>query len=543
MSSLESLVEGPTQSEPILAARSRMPLRNSPATILWMVLTIAVLLNCTIIVVTIDDYFDAQEHSWVATHHLLMARNFAKFGIFHLHGIPVQNNPPDGLERDVYVHWPPLYPMLLGEVFRIFGESERVARLTVLVIALLTALVIFQLTRWCCGMRAGILAAAAWLCFPVVFTFGIFIMPLNLGNLFLVFAILCFLKRIEADEPSVWTITGVTSFALAALSSWEPMLAAAGLLLAAWAYSGRRTVRLSILYASVGAAAQVLVLCTYLLASPVQRAQIWQTLLYRLGFEHRLPTETPLHGLAAQWWYERCGQATFAQISKRLLQYSVKEFGIFGLVACLAAATTLLLLRGRNQFRHPVIVFAAIFAPGVLWYLGMRNHAYQHTYEMLAFAPALAILLGAGYVRLESFLYGRNWDSAVLGFQAVLAIGILAPLATNTSFQIRHHQPFTWQTLYATTIERTTPSEAVILSTEASMVPVYYSHRHVIQYVTTDNHVEEVLSRVHTIFPDAPVYLALPPGAERLFPKTMQNYGARQYGDYLILVDLGARPR
>lgn len=541
MSSRETLVEAPAKSESVSTARSWMQLRNSRPIILWAMLAIAVLLNCTIVVATLNDHFDTQEHSWVATHHLLMARNFARFGIIHLHGVPVQNNPPDGLERDVYVHWPPLYPMLLAEVFRIFGESERVARFTVLVIAVVTALGIFQLAKWCCGMRAGILAAA-WLSFPVVYTFGIFIMPLNLGNLFLVFAILCFGKSIEGDSRgSIWTITGVTSFALAALSSWEPMLAAAGLLIAAWAYSERRTVRLSILYASVGAAAQLLVLCIYLLSSPVQRAQVWQTLLYRLGFAHRLPTSTPLHGLAAQWWYEYRGQSTFPDFCKTLLQYSVREFGIFGLAACLSAATILLFLKRSSEFRRPFLVFAGVFSPGVLWYLGMRNHAYQHTYEMLAFAPALAMLLGAGYIRLESFLNSRNWPSAVIGLQAMLAIGILTPLAANTSIQIRPHLRIGWHSLYAAMIERTTQPEAVILSPDASMVPVYYSHRHVIQYVTTDAHVEEVLSRVHTIFPGVPVYLALPPGTDSWFPKTMQKYRARQYGDYLILVDLSAR--
>src|SRR5262245_53730565 len=62
-------------------------------------------------------------HTQNSSHYSLEARSFAKHGVIALGGVPIRNNPPLGLKPDIYTHWPPLFPIVLSVVFRLFGES------------------------------------------------------------------------------------------------------------------------------------------------------------------------------------------------------------------------------------------------------------------------------------------------------------------------------------------------------------------------------------------------------------------------------------
>src|ERR1700722_17891623 len=77
-------------------------------------------------------------HAFVSADVATTARTFAKVGIFHLRGVPVNNNPPLA-KSDFYTHWPPLLPIILSICYRIFGVSERVAHLLMLFIMVITS--------------------------------------------------------------------------------------------------------------------------------------------------------------------------------------------------------------------------------------------------------------------------------------------------------------------------------------------------------------------------------------------------------------------
>src|SRR2546425_1441956 len=80
-------------------------------------------------------------HGFISAVFATSAREFARDGVLELGGVPVANNPPVG-PNDSYAHWPPLLPISLSIWFRLFGASETVGHLYMLLIQILTALLI-----------------------------------------------------------------------------------------------------------------------------------------------------------------------------------------------------------------------------------------------------------------------------------------------------------------------------------------------------------------------------------------------------------------
>ena len=89
---------------------------------------------------------------------MTMAHSFNQLGALHLHFVPIQNNLPLGSDPDVYLHWPPLFPLLLSFVTRILGDHESSARLFALAITLATACVVLAIARRLYGTAHALLS-------------------------------------------------------------------------------------------------------------------------------------------------------------------------------------------------------------------------------------------------------------------------------------------------------------------------------------------------------------------------------------------------
>src|SRR5690242_11259203 len=101
--------------------------------VFWM--TVTVILTLTSHLVSFGRVFDYR-HDWISAHFSTIARSFTDYGVISLRGALIQNNSPLGLDPDVYIHWPPLFPIILSFAFRAFGESESVAHGMMLLILL-----------------------------------------------------------------------------------------------------------------------------------------------------------------------------------------------------------------------------------------------------------------------------------------------------------------------------------------------------------------------------------------------------------------------
>jgi hypothetical protein len=52
--------------------------------------------------------------TWNNAMEMAEARSFARFGIWQLRAVPLQNNPPIGRDYDAYIHFPPGTPIVLS---------------------------------------------------------------------------------------------------------------------------------------------------------------------------------------------------------------------------------------------------------------------------------------------------------------------------------------------------------------------------------------------------------------------------------------------
>src|ERR1700722_6793654 len=102
--------------------------------------------------------FDGDYQGWASASCMTMAHSFNQLGALHLHFVPIQNNLPLGSAPDVYLPWPPLFPLLLSVVTRVIGDHESSGRLLALAITLATTGVVIAIARHLYGTRIALLS-------------------------------------------------------------------------------------------------------------------------------------------------------------------------------------------------------------------------------------------------------------------------------------------------------------------------------------------------------------------------------------------------
>lgn len=147
------------------------PFRSSrlPLTVLHLAGCLAVIV---LAVIAVRLYAYNYRHAWVSSHFAVMARTFNEIGLFNLGLAPVQNNVPLTNSPDAYLHWPPLYPILLALLFRAFGEGVVVQHLSSVAVNAASAALIWRSLASQSDKTAAGLAALAFLGAPIMFKFG-----------------------------------------------------------------------------------------------------------------------------------------------------------------------------------------------------------------------------------------------------------------------------------------------------------------------------------------------------------------------------------
>jgi len=82
----------------------------------------------------------------------------------------------------------------------------------------------------------------------------------------------------------------------------------------------------------------------------------------------------------------------------------------------------------------------------------------------------------------------------------------------------------------------------VVLTPEDSMVPVYYSKRHMIRGVYKDSVAEKAAEQAREIFPGSPVYLALYSDVFREFSQSLQRYPLAIQSKHVTLLKVPRAP-
>jgi 4-amino-4-deoxy-L-arabinose transferase-like glycosyltransferase len=553
-------------------ANSQAGKRSVELSLLAFWLSIAILLVLTNHLAVLGRPFDyIGRGAWVSAHFSTMARAFVENGVVALGGVPIQNNLPLGLEPDAYIHWPPLFPLMLSIVFRIFGESEWTAHGLMLVLLFANSLALFVLVKECCGSRVGYLAVFASLTIPVAIIYGRVVLHLHLAMFCMLLALLGFVKATAAASlHRGWAMFGAASLILAVLTSWEPLLACLGLLAVAMWQRRRLHIRLALLYLSISVAVCVGTITIYLYNSPhlaihlishvLHRTGLppsWSDIFFRIGLRILSLTDLPSKSGQFRIHSEYHKESTLLQHSipepsylHPLVGQLVSQLELIGLLAFIAVVGVLATGWARRHSDcdgRGALLFGGLMAPWLLWSTIMSKHIYIHEYEVLLAVPAASLALGLSMVtllKLPGLLhtyrrFERYWFAPILVHWIVLILlpaVMLLPLIREVKNRLSdpgHEAPII---TYARDIEENTEPGAVVMISDPSMVPVYYSKRHVLRGVDNDLIVDKAMGRTVEVFPGSPVYLALHPESLQEFSQSLRRYRVIKQSTHLVLL-------
>lgn len=486
---------------------------------------VAVVTTLTLWAMAINQPFGAEPHAWASAHMAVMARYFADQGVLSSHAVPTQNNPPLGNEPDLYIHWPPLFAILLSVAFRWLGQSVHIVHGFVFAINLLYLAIFYRLVKHCFGLRAAVLSIFGVLVIPVFVYFGVLVWTVNAGMATILFAIYCFVRSTERNLNWGWAVAGVASIVIGTLLSWEPALLGFVLLALALLRRSKPCIQVASAYAAAGLATVAAILGMFVSYSPALREDLLETVRYRLGGAYGV-RNAAIHTLVDLLWYTSGSWKQWVTI------FDIQMLGVAPSIALIGVLIWAWDRRETNP--EQFFVLGGLLGVWVGWFLIFPNHAFNHQYQWLLAAPLGGIAVALGLIAAGETLHGHlQWLSLV-----VLPIILMVPLWSWSGVVIDHRKDQAPEVAYSLDIRNNTSNGDIILSTSPSMVPVYYSERHMIRYVNNERILRYVNQRVWNVFPQHEVYLAILPGDSPRFPCSLSHFEVKQQDPYLILMKM-----
>ncbi len=459
---------------------SRMPPNFKNEARISLTLFLIVLSLTTVVHVARASAPFTYRHGFISAVFATSAREFARDGILKLGGVPVANNPPIG-PSDSYAHWPPLLPISLSIWFRLFGASEIVGHLWMLLIQIVAALLIVLVARGWLGATAGWLAGLFWLTMPVVVHYGHLIIAESLAIVLMLASLLAFLRL----RP--W-LAALAAF-LAVCASWEAILLVPGFWAASMATKHPAHRRIALACTMAIAVALVSIVACYAIQNSEIFADAIHTALFRMGLSHVYSQRLIVDSVERYVGLE--------ESLVRILWNFPRMLGFFGSAALILLAMS----RAEGSF---AIVWV-LGTPWLLWCILMRNHMAVHDTEMQLAAPLAAIALS--WLAIGAIGNGitsiQGWTLA--SFLSLIII--IQPWVLGTEESPEDPQQILG---FSAGIRGATSPDSVVLSSLVSAIPLYYSQRHIIRCISDEAMMKRVLPYVHSQYPNARLYWATP---------------------------------
>jgi 4-amino-4-deoxy-L-arabinose transferase-like glycosyltransferase len=464
--------------------------------------------------------FDGDFQGWASASCMTMAHSFNQLGALHLHFVPIQNNLPLGSDPDVYLHWPPLFPLLLSFFTRVLGDHESSGRLFALLITLATAAIVVAIARRFYGTRAALLSGFFFLTARATYEGGRAILQQPLAMLFGTATVLFFLLATDAPSSAtpasasrkkLFASLGFIATACTVLSAWDPIFIPLGLLLASIYLRRRPAIWLSALYVITGVLTFIAVQADYILSYPALFKNQFATIAYRAGIKFNGDSSIRLHTLVDRAHYGY-GQLSLIGNYSHALRWVFQYFGTFSLLAAFLFLA-LWLQSNRRQNDAAVYLFGSLCFPWLLFYLLMRNYVAIHPFALVLGAPFLAIVSGLVLDRILEFLNsdntaGNNHPYLLRVMIIALPLITLYPLLVNVRDAKIPYEPPLFQSL-SPIIQQNTPPNSVTLSPAESAVPIYYSDRHIVRGIETPELLHLAIPQARAAFPDSRLFFAL----------------------------------
>ncbi|MBN9221600.1 MAG: hypothetical protein J0I79_26960 [Mesorhizobium sp.] len=508
-----------------------------PVTVLHLAICLAAIVLTTI---AIQLYAYNYKHAWVSSHFAVMARTFNVAGLFDLGLVPVQNNAPLTTSPDAYLHWPPLYPILLALFFRVFGEGVVTHHLSSVALNVASAALIWRSFAGQPDKIAAGLAALTFLGAPIMFHFGFAGLHLHLAIMLTVLALTLFATNTGAaaramDKSHRRVMLGIGAFAYfsAVMTSWEPLLAAPAFCFFALRDRHRQTTLALTLFGLAAVAALLFILLLYGSGYPHFVERLWNRAMMRSGMSTAVypPGYTPhdiqdivLANSAYPWTYY-----LWSLLPERMVTFGfIGLLGLAGGLASMGAAASLP--------RPAIAIYLGSLSMFCLWSILMRNHMSIHEYEMLILLPAAASGAGLSFVRFLSRPYGDQQAivsganpaspgamTAKASRRGALACFVAPVLVASLSYMtvrdiLTSFTPSSPMIALAELSREQLPDNAIIVTPYPDMVFVYYSGRHVIRSIESEGVLDREQGAILALCPTCSFYLVADKASVDAFP-------------------------
>ncbi len=382
----------------------------------------------------------------------IMGRNYVENGYMTTRFAPATDGvvPEDG-EWQLFLHHPPLFPLLLSLSFHVFGVHEWSARLVSIAGSLLGLLALWALTRRLFGWKAALLAAAFAAVVPATAFYGSHVC--EMGPVLVGFGVLAFalhLRYLEQPTRRLFVCILLALF-VSAYNDW-PGFYMMGVILVHFAWVRR-----------------------------------WREALWITGL---VAAVLALHVLHVRWATGSFGGGRGGSLAEA---FNVRSWGaleayggpvvalrIIGqhIIRLYTLPVVVLALIGIAWIRkagRPVAVLALIVA-GTADTLIFVEGAGRHEFWVVTLAPPLIVLAGAGAAGLMDLFPFRKTASMIL---VVGTLAILSLVAFNTHQRFQGIKSRFFYTL-GTLMEKQTEPGSYVGTCELQADPlVYYARRHV----------------------------------------------------------------
>jgi hypothetical protein len=485
--------------------------------------------------------FDGDYQGWASASCMTMAHSFNQLGALHLHFVPIQNNLPLGSDPDVYLHWPPLFPLLLSVVTRILGDHESSGRLFALTITLATTGVVMAIARRLYGTRVALLSGFFFLTARATYEGGRAILHQPLAMFFGSATVLLFLLALDipteaipasplpASRRRLFAILGLFATICTVFTAWDPIFIPFGLLFSSLYLRRRNAIRLAGLYLVAAVLTFVAVQVDYILSYPALFKNQFATIAFRAGLKFNVESSMRLHTIVDSVHYTT-SQLSFIGTYSHALRWLFEGFGTFTLLAPFLFLA--LWFQGdRRQNLSAVYLLGGLGLPWLIFYAAMRNYVSIHPFALVLGAPFLAITSGFVLDRIWDRLHtagvaDNNRRHLLRVMVAIFPLLVLYPLFmavrnAKIPFEVPQYQ------YLSPIIQHNTPPEAVTLSSAQSAVPIYYSDRHIVRGIVTPELLQLAIPQARAAFPGSPLFFALQdePDIDRAsFTTTLQQF-------------------
>jgi Dolichyl-phosphate-mannose-protein mannosyltransferase len=465
--------------------------------------------------------FDGDFQGWASASCMTMAHSFNQLGALHTHFVPIQNNLPLGSDPDVYLHWPPLFPLLLSFVTRILGDHESSGRLLALAITLANTCVVVAIARRFYGTRAALLSGFFFLTARATFEGGRAVLQQPLAILFGSAIVLFFLLAVGAPSsaapPSasrrrLFAALGLLATICTVLSAWDPIFIPFGLLVSSIYLRNRAATRLAGLYLVAAVATFIAVQADYILSYPALFKNQFATIAYRAGIRFDIDSSMRLHTIVDRVHYGM-NQLSLLGTYSHALRWVFQDFNTFVLLSAFLFLA-FWLQSNRRQNVAAVYIMGGLCLPWLFFYLLMRNYVAVHPFALVLAAPFLAIAGGFVLDRIWELLNttdkpipaGRPYLLQVM----VVALPLLTiyPLLINVRDAKLPSEAPLYQDL-SSMIQHNTPPNSVTLSATESAIPIYYSDRHIVRGIISPDLLQVAIPQARTAFPGSPLFFAI----------------------------------